>query len=350
METKTEIKTEIKTDQLAETEITKEVEEIEPFRQKHERPIKTDTEDLLDNAQNDDKTTRRLTVEKTKLENNKPEAPSINTNHSIILLNLCHHGHRPMHKFPGFRILGAFPNSRALENHVKRYYENSEASLWATPVHQLMTICKTSELQTNVLYNKKQIETLVEIYGDAADLREREFKENIKHSKTGSVGNSIYKSKLNCIETIEKEGKIFDDQHQIDNIEHMPHELSLTSKIVNQSYAVIIILSDIRKTVKVGKSVPEPCFAILDVFESEETAMKYAQHVGSKSYPKCDIDVVDLYSWHFPENIHPDKIKDVYGHKRLDSVMTARKENNDLANDFEQWCTLNNIKPNTQEF
>ena len=327
-----------------------EKKQLEPFVPKYNLPVKTDVEDLLQNAKTvSDNTTRRLTIEKTSWDSKPTDGTSINPDHSIILLNLCHNNHRPMHKYPGFRILGAFPNMNSLQLHVKKNYEHSEASLWATPVHQLMTICKSTEDQTNVSYNKKQIERLVEIYEDAADKRNREFKETVDKGKTGTVGQSIYKSKIICTETIEKNGKLFDEEHKNDEINRIPHDLSFSGKIINQSYAVIITLSDIRKVVKTGKSVPEPCIAILDVFESEESAIKYSKTVASKSYPKCDIDVVDMYSWHFPENINPDKIKELYGHKRLDEVMNTRKQNNEMSQDFQEWCTSNNVEQSTVE-
>ena len=121
--------------------------------------------------------------------------------------------------------------------------------------------------------------------------------------------------------------------------------MSVAAKIAGQSFAAIIVLSDIRKSVTKGKAKPEPCIAILDVFGDEDAARNYAQHTASKTYPKCDIDVVELYQWHFPENIDPDKVKDIYGHKRLNEIMTARKENQDLANDFESWCKENGLEP-----
>ena len=163
------------------------------------------------------------------------------------------------------------------------------------------------------------------------------------------MGQSVYKSKTICSAIIEKNGKLFDEEHKNDQLDRIPHDLSFSGKIINQSFAVIITLSDIRKVVKAGKAVPEPCIAILDVFESEESAIKYSKSTASKSYPKCDIDIVDMYSWHFPENINPDKIKELYAHKRLDEVMNTRKQNNEIAQDFEQWCISNNIEQPTVE-
>ena len=335
---------------ISNSEETEEKKQLEPFVPKYDLPVKTDVEDLLQNAKTfRDNTTRRLTIDKTSWDSKPSDGTSMNQDHSIILLNLCHNNHRPMHKYPGFRILGAFPNMNSLQLHVKKNYEHSEASLWATPVHQLMTICKSTEDQTSVSYNKKQIERLVEIYEDAADTRDREFKETVENCKSGTVGQSVYKSKTICSAIIEKNGKLFDEEHKNDQLDRIPHDLSFSGKIINQSFAVIITLSDIRKVVKAGKAVPEPCIAILDVFESEESAIKYSKSTASKSYPKCDIDIVDMYSWHFPENINPDKIKELYAHKRLDEVMNTRKQNNEIAQDFEQWCISNNIEQPTVE-
>jgi hypothetical protein len=333
-----------------EEEETTEKKQLEPFVPKYNLPMKTDLEDLLQNAKNSgDNTTRRLTIETSSWDNKPFDDASINLDHSIILLNLCHNSHRPMHKYPGFRILGAFPNMNSLQLHVKKYYEHTEASLWATPVHQLMTICKSTEDQINISYNKKQIERLVEIYEDAADTRNREFKENVENQKSGAVGQSIYKSKIICKETIEKNGKMFDEEHKNDKIDRIPHDISFSGKIVNQSFAVIITLSDIRKVVKNGKAVPEPCIAILDVFESETSAIQYSKTTASKLYPKCDIDIVDMYSWNFPENINPDKITELYSQKRLNDVMNTRKQNNEMAEDFEGWCASNNVEQSVIE-
>lgn len=327
---------------------------LSPFTPKFTRPPKTDIliTDPAEHASLDGEanpSARRLTIEKTNFTRGTSETPLLNEMHGLILLNITHQQQRPRHQYPGFRILGAFPNERALYHHVNQYYKGSYASLRMTPVHQLMTICESDVLQDDPAHNKRQIEALVKIYSDAADARDVDFKKNVENGSTGSVGESIYKSRIQCIKTMEKKAEHYKSEHENDGVDRLPHNISASAQISDQRFAVVIILSDIRPVVIAGDGLPEPCVAILDVFSTEEHAMVYAKQTATNAYPKCDVDVVDMYVWHFPENIHPDKIKDVYGHKRLNEVMEARKENSDLANDYQLWCKENDIEPTAPE-
>jgi hypothetical protein len=331
-----------------------EVKQIEPFKPSVSRPIKEGMNlqtEFIDELEEDPaledlvtSTQRKLVVEKTSFHGSTVSTqPLRNSNHAVVLLNLTHRHQRPRHKYPGFRILGAFPNEKSLKLHVSKHCEGSEASLFMTPVHQLLPICQSDALQADREHNKTQIDALVEIYNSAADARDADFKSNVAKSVTGAVGDSMYQSKLKCIEAIEKAPYIEDAE------EGLPHHLAASAQIVDQRFAAIIVLSDIRDAVKEGRALPEPCLAILGVFATEEEAVQYAKFTASKAFPKCDVDVVDTCVWHFPENIHPDKVKDVYGSSRLDQVMTARKENAGISADFESWCRDNGIEPDITE-
>jgi len=285
---------------------------------------------------------RRIVVEKTKFDSHARSQQLKNPNHDVILLNLTHQKQRPMHKFPGFRILGAFPNLHAAAEHSRLYFPESKVSIFQTPAHQLVVISASHEDQMSVLHTKTQIETLVKMYAEAAKKRDDDFKHNTDQQRVGSVGDSIYSAKLKCMAAMATRGGEYDKSHVSDKVEHNPHNMSGIAQIAGQTHAVVMVLSDIRESVASGEAIAQPCIAILDVFGNEEDALAYAKTTATRQYPTSDIDVVDMYAWQFPDNIDPEKIKEVYGHKRLDDVMTARKENQELSFDFEKWCGENN--------
>jgi hypothetical protein len=323
---------------------------MQPFRPSKNRPIKKGMSGRTVILSSDEKKSgRNLTIEQAKFESVPSAFPLRNPNHTIALLNICHQGHRPRHACPGFRILGFFSNDASLRSHVRRYYPESASTVFATTTHQLLCICKNSIAQRKRGYNKHQIDRLVKIYTSAAEERNRDFKQNVAKARTGKVGKSMYKAKLKCMEKLEQHQEQYDKKHKDSPLLKISHTLSVAAQLSSQKYAVIIVLSDIRKSVQKGHQLPEPCIAVLDCFGTEEDALKYAKHTASKQYPKTDIDVVEMYVWHFPENVHPDKVRSIYGHEKLNNVMTARKENMELAVEFEKWCDENNVKPTVTE-
>jgi hypothetical protein len=134
-----------------------------------------------------------------------------------------------------------------------------------------------------------------------------------------------------------------------DDEERLPHNISSAAMLADQKFAVVVILSDLRKCVVNGDQDPEPCIAFLGVYPTEEAATRYAKFTASKQYPKCDIDVVQMYMWEFPENIHPDSINEIYGHERLNEIMASKKENTKISKEFEGWCSDNGVKPNVTD-
>lgn len=277
----------------------------------------------------------------SKSEFSPPPAISVlplqDENQKFFLMNITHHGHRPRSKYPGFRVMGAFPTIENLTSHVQQFFAQSDCSQFATAAHQLMCICTSTERQQDLEYNRCKIDKLVKLHDEEAAARERDFAQNVAERKTGSVGLSRYAKK-----TTEPSDTTFDES-SVAGLKQTSSALSASACIAKQNFAVIIVLLDIESVPK------EPLVAVLSVFPTEEEAATYAKYTASKQYPKCNIDVVDMYSWCFPENIDTDKIKEVYANDQLDTIMTARKENILQAERYTKWCSENNVEPEVTE-
>lgn len=291
-------------------------------------------------------TTQERRLVDSKSEFNPPPGyiplPLRDDNHQFILMNLAHHSHRPRSKFPGFRILGAFPDMESLSAHVAQNFQNSDCSLFATPAHQLMCICSSTERQQDLEVNRLHIDELVRLHNEVADRREMDFKKNVAERKTGSVGQSLFAKQTKAPKMSEADEKKFEEA-----MTGLKKTSTLTAAhcLPKQNFAAVIFLIDIQEE----QVMKEPLIAVLDVFATEEEAINYAKYTASRNYPKCDINVIDLYAWCFPENMDAEKIKEVYGNEQLNVIMQGRKENKELANRFTTWCTENKVEPNVIE-
>lgn len=270
--------------------------------------------------------------------------PLRDDNQQFILLNIAHQSHRPRSKFPGFRILGAFPDMESISAHVAQNFQNSDCSLFATPAHQLMSICSSTERQQDLEFNRRHIDELVQLHKEVADQRDLDFKRNVEEKKTGSVGQSLFAKQSQAPRISEAAEKKFEDA--MIGLKKTS-TLTAASCLPKQNFAAVIFLSDIRQSEE--EILKEPLIAVLAVFSTEEDTINYAKYTASRNYPKCDINVIDLYAWCFPENIDVNQIKEVYGNEQLNSIMQGRKENMEQSKRFATWCTENKVEPNIIE-
>jgi len=318
----------------------------EPTNQYNSAPTKSPEKDQ------DLETHRRLDQTKTGFETPAgiTAPPLQNDNHALVLLNFTHQGHRPRSTYPGFRVLGAFPTEGAVKQHIHQHYEDSDCSLFVTPAHQLTVVCASTERQQDSQHNKMQIETLVELHNNSVEKRDADFQKNIEESKTGKTGQSLFareyqtrQKKNSRVELMEK--KFEETITKLKKTSTLPS----TCCIAKQNFAAVIILTDIRPTAASGEKDKEPALAVLGVFATEEDATNYAKYTASKQYPKCAIDVVDMYGWCFPENIDTEKIKEVYGNDQLNDIMQGRKDQQKTTDQFQEWCKENKIEPEVTE-
>lgn len=270
--------------------------------------------------------------------------PLKNDDHALTLLNIAHKNHRPRSRYPGFRILGAFPDTQTMQDHISKYYDNSECSLLAVPTHQLMPIFTSTEKQQDITHVQKHTELLVDLYSKHIAKTDSDFKENINASKGGKVGESLY-GKGKAKSAVAVDTKFEETVKELKKT----GSLSGSACIAKQNFAVIIIIPDSRPEALSGLIDKEPLLSVLDVFATEDDATKYAKYTASKQYPKCTIDVVDMYAWGFPEHVDTDKIQEVYGSDQLNDIMSGRKDNASMTEAFQKWCAENNIKPQVTE-
>lgn len=285
---------------------------------------------------------------RTSSSSDSKKIPLFNPQHAFVLVNFTHIGQRPSSQFPGFRIMGAFPSKEAATLFQQRHHSDSKLSFWCIPTHQLAVICKSSELHQNRAHNRRQIEALVQLYDEMDAKSDKDFDKNVKEQKTGKRTDSVCCRKLKVCkrlkEEAEKKKNEFNEQQESST--PINYEVMAKHIIHNQRFAAIIVLSDIRDEVVDAEEIPEPCVAVLDVFADKELAISYAKTVARNQYPKLHIDVVDMYEFLFPENIHTDKVNESYGDRMLDEIMQSRKENLSETKRYREWCRKNGYKEN----
>lgn len=317
----------------------KKFEPVPPSKQYTQAP-QAPTDNELDSKH------RRLVKMQTNFElpPGQEPLPLKNDDHAVNLLNISYQTHRPSSMFPAFRLLGSFPDVDTMKAHIKNYYDPSDCSLWYTFSHQLMPICLTHERQQDKAYCEARVADLIELYTKSHESSQQDFENNVEEGKTGTTGESLFAKERKRTEHINEEKK----QDAPEHMRALPKvaPLSAASALMGQKFAVVIMLRDLRQEVIDLTFQPEPVIMVLEVFDNYEKAIFYAKHTGSKAYPICALDVIEMYNWIFPEHIDTDKLSEVYGNTELDHIMTGRKDANANSAKYIAYCKANNIQHN----
>jgi RNAse (barnase) inhibitor barstar len=281
---------------------------------------------------------------KFELPEGKKALPLHNEEHAVVLFHLAHQKHRPQHNFPGFRLLGAFPNVPLMREFISRHYdtERDACSLWCSATHQLVPITISTSNQKNDDYCRRQVQTVLKLYEQAQKDADTEFKCKLDNKAPEEKHSSVYARQRASAQV---ERKPSAEMLQLPKTS----VLSQSVAIMGQKFAVVIVLRDIREAVLANISQPEPLFCCLDVFENLEDATFYAKYTASAQYPSNSIDIMDMYQWVFPENVDPDEIKEVYANKKLDDIMAGRKDTTRNAKKYEEWCEKHGHKPEVSD-
>ena len=272
--------------------------------------------------------------------------PLRSDNQKHVLFNLCHRNQRPKAKYPGFRLLGGFPTLNAAATFANEHYPPGTDSVFATTFHQLLPICNSDAHQGDEVYCRELVTELIDLHTHEAKQRHAEFEHNLDGQSTGKAGDAL--------ETRRRAAKVERDQNahlreldaQFDEVSARSPASHLTisgsSTVANQRYAVIVYLPDIRPRAMKGASDLQPLIAVLFMADTEKECAIYAKYTASPAYKDCAIDVVSMYSWCFPENVDPDDLpSEVYGNDKLNTIMNARKQNNQRIEEYEQLMETN---------
>jgi len=308
-------------------------------------PVTPETPSLSDLAESKDRRVKILDSEFTTPQDVTAyplRTPSQNT----VMLNLTHKKQRPSSEQPGFRIIGVTASREEAVAFTEEHYKDSKETVFLSPLHQLVPICKSDEVQLDHEYAISAVNSIIKLHEKMVDDRNADFKKTVADQKTGGVGAGLGVTREKARRKREASSKvqIVSEQYKTRTANFAPVSgvLSASKMISKQSFAVVIVMQDIRQRSLHGDIELEPLVAVLFVAENREEATKYAKYTAAKVYKDCVIDVIDMYAWMFPESVNEDDIAtEEYGNEELSAIMKARKTNKQKITEFENWYEQN---------
>jgi hypothetical protein len=281
-----------------------------------------------------------------KVPDNITPYPLKSPSQQIVLLNLAHKQQRPVHELPAFRILGLFASKEEAAVFSAEHYTDSKESVFACPVHQLVPICKSHLKQLDNDYCQETVNSIIALHEDIVKHKDEDFKNTVDDQRTGSVGSSVMVTREKTRLQRAKSSRVQIVSEKFKNrtvgFEKVGSTLTANKVIAKQSFAVVVVLQDIRKRSLYGDAELEPLVAVMFATDTHEEATTYAKYTAAKIYKDCTIDIVDLYQWGFPESIDHDSItKEEYGNDELTGIMNARRANQEKILEYEKWFEEN---------
>jgi hypothetical protein len=244
---------------------------------------------------------------------------------------------------------------------LKTYGEKPQISLWISEMHKMNCIMESTERQQMDLVCMEHIGNLIDLHSEWFDKCEADFKQAVADGCTvpttlpsgapSDVSSAQPPSAAPCnlapevvaaaaTSTTENDATLVStasETNQTAKVESgdvEPEPLSQTSRLSGQCHAVVVHLTD--SSVRPEGAPLEPAFAFLGCFATVEDALRYGKFTAAPKYPKCMIDIVDMYEWIFPEHVNFDDIKEIYGNKQLNDLMRGRKESIANAQRFQE--------------
>ena len=318
------------------------VSETDVYRPKEERiPEETPTLDELAETNVTSRRIQRYTSDFEVPENVTP-LPLKQNSQGVFLFNICHKGQRPKSLYPGFRVLGVFPDMTTAADFCNTHYPDSGETVFASPLHQLIPICDTDTHQGDEVYCRELVNTIVDLHTEEIKSREKEFEENISDQKTGEIGDSIEAKRKKTSKEREKNSRVKAVESKFkDTVKDMrkaTQQVTGDKTIANQKFLVIVTLLDIQRAALRGNKELQPTFAVVYAGSDEKTCEIYAKYTATKAYKDCTVDVVPMYEWLFPENVDEEELgKEAYGNDKLNQIMDARKQNNRKIETYKEW-------------
>jgi len=273
----------------------------------------------------------RVSREQYKVPDGVTPHPFRSESQSFALVNLCHVRQKPQSKYPGYRILGAFRTAEEAKRHQETAYpDKSMESFFVVPMCQVFPICTSAEKQIDPGYINSLKDELVNLHNKNAATTKEEHAKNIAEQKTGVGGRSVMAQKM---KKRPAEGSVTATT-QIDAV------IRGSQTIHGQEFAVVTTLLDIREST-IDCNLPEPLVAILFV-SSEAECINYAKFTANRHVEDAVFDIVQMYSWLFPEHIDMSKIGKIsYADEHLQNIVDARKRNEVLEEVMKKEESLN---------
>lgn len=298
---------------------------------------------------------QRATAE-TQVEAHQPIASSstrkaagkFGSNHGyeFAVVNKAHRLLNPPCERPAFRILGLFRSQQGdLQNWIDDLWDNGQlqqepdtgvtkcklGDLHMLPICKYMLISKNSTRDRDPKYVENKIDEIKRIHLEQQAFAKAEFEEHKRKQVQGKMGLSLNKQREQAKEkrkTAPREKALkqmakrsVEARSSMREVGRVPGIMQL----MHQRFAVIVLLHDVTPNTLQAKDDPEPAVMVVDAFDAESEARKFVESLENHVHA-VDLHIVDMYQWHFPEDVDLDQVTEKYRNPEQDKIMAAKKQ------------------------
>jgi hypothetical protein len=255
----------------------------------------------------------------SRVKDGSSDSPYVDGNQSVVLFSVSSEKMYPRCRDPsqpGLMIVGVFPDSESAVSHAAslpavQNYQTQRTHTW--------TICFRDAFRlSDPSLCEKSLQDLIRAKEEEEKRNRREFEENVRGMKTGSVP-----TKAKDDYDSSKEGR------DVKNLK--PVASNTMACIRGQTHAVVCFLLDTETT-----EYPEFGIKVLRICDSQEAADRYVRNVASVHITDMDIHVVETCAWLFPQMLLTDVVpNEQFRHEELHKVMANQKCSTSEARAFD---------------
>lgn len=315
------------------------------MKQKQER-LQNELSGLLDDDQSEGFLDKSLS--------HKSGAEIIPSNYEVALVTKAHIGLNPVAKEPAVRVYGFFKTKREavthLENLKRQGIDVSEfGDIRLAHRMKWMLIPTNKRKEDDLEYTLGKIENLRMIHKQERDRANRDFATNragkapekgpkaITLEKRAEKEAKNPKNKTTRQKAIKAQRALIDDKVEANPALEVA-TIPRTAELRGQNHIVIGIWKDYTEERMKLKIEPEPAVLLIDCFDQLEDAKKCVSKTLSKYINQLDLDIVDLYSWIYPEKTDPKKLsadQEAWRDEEQSLIMKQQKAGSEFQKEYE---------------
>ena len=303
----------------------------------------------MDQAQNSNmgETIRRMGLA-DKYSNQKLEravfddiAPGLDENvakRPVVLYNVSHTKRSPVARDPekpAIRLLGVFRDSgEAVAQAAEMNRKLDSVDYWITPLGEwIMLHVDREEDPVSVSGRitdrlKRTAEKRQRDFDQLRAARDKQLPSHTGYHKAERTKRNDEKKAKECLKNKQVEGGT--------------NTRDMTQKFIrnNQRYAVVSVVPDTQRSVRLKMKAPEPLVRVYGVYAGKKTAKDFIKNELSAHIGDYDLDIVDMYEWLHPHNVNAEDIVEEFRDPEINNIMQHAKEEKRTAKDFRKRCGL----------
>ena len=260
----------------------------------------------------------------------------------VVLYNVAHSGRSPTPadtSDPGLRLLGVFNRrEEAIEHAIVLSKKHECLDYMMTPLGEWFMMHTDREKPQEIV--EQRVVLRLEKHRSR---RDRDFKQ-LKAARDKQLqSRTSYQKEERFKRSAAAPGVATADatRDTSSNVRTFPSK----RMCANQRFAVVSVLVDKDKQVRLGRRLPEPIVRVYGCFNSQKQARTFIREELASHVGEFDIDVVDMYEWLFPQSLDPEKIEEEFRDSEINDIMQHAKVEKKLTRDFRQKCAALGKEP-----